>query len=264
MKFAIAGIGYIAIKHLNAIKSIGGDLLYAHDIRDSVGILDSYFPKAKFFIDIDKFKKVINEVDYLVICTPNYTHIGYIELAGDTKVICEKPLVLTTSEYERIKDVDVNVILQLRYNKIPKCEDKKIVIDYCTPRGDWYFSSWKNFKFKSGGLITNIGIHLFDLMVYNFGKYSNSKLFYSSDKIAEGFFNAGEKEIFWKLSIHEKYGMKRTINGYPLDIKEINGKDLHTLSYEEIINGKGFKKEDVLESIKLVEEYRRMIPSARE
>lgn len=247
MTFALAGVGFVAPKHLQAIKEFG-ELVAAYDVRDSVGILDSYFPSAEFFTDADEFEEYIKGVDYLVICTPNYTHLDFLKMGEriNAETICEKPLVLNVNELDQFKDS--NVILQLRLHpELDKICGDKVNIEYITPRGKWYHKSWKGNKNLSGGLLLNIGIHLFDLMIYKFGKPHDSELYHWAGTSAKGRFFAGDTEINWHLSL---IGDKiiRDINGIDLS----NTKDLHIKSYEKILSGQGFKKKDIYLTTKLI------------
>lgn len=244
MKFALAGVGFVAERHLRAIKETGNELVAACDIRDSVGILDKYFPKAKFYMNPMEFENAIGDVDYLSICTPNSSHKEYIWMAEKLGIesICEKPLV-RPDELHLIGDV--NVIQQLRLHPdIHKIKGDKIYITYLTPRGDWYFKSWKGRE----PLIVNIGIHLFDLMVYLFGSPSDMVIEYSDEKTVGGRFKAGKKEIIYHLSI-EGNELIKDINGV-----DLSNMDLHTKSYQEILKGRGFTKQSIEETLKFVYE----------
>jgi len=252
MQFALAGVGFIAQKHLESIKAIGGDLVAAYDIRDSVGILDSYFPNAEFFTDADEFEEYIKGVDYLSICTPNHTHLDFLKMGEriGAETICEKPLVLSEDEFDLFNDS--NVILQLRLHpELNKITGDRINIDYVTPRGKWYFKSWKGNPQLSGGILMNIGVHLFDLMIYKFGKPHSSKLHYLGKDSASGQFYAGDTEINWNLSLKGDK-IVRNINGVILD----SPKELHIESYKEILNNKGFKKKDIYLTTKLINDTR--------
>jgi len=243
LKFALVGIGYIAPRHLEAIKAVGGDLLVACDIRDSVGILDKYFPKAKFCFP-EEFETELKGIDYLVICTPNQTHYEYIKMGerNGCKIICEKPLLTDITLFPNIPS-DVNVIQQLRLHPdIYKIKGETINIFYQTPRGHWYSKSWKGKE----NLLINIGIHLFDLMYFLFGELDNHIILQSNSKEVIGKFTAGKKKVNYHLSIN---GNKiiRDINGVNL-----SNIDLHTESYRQILANKGFKKESVIKVLEFI------------
>lgn len=256
MKFSLAGLGYVSPKHLEAIKSVGGEVTAVCNMHDSVGILDKYFPKAELFLNKEEFAKYLkdNKPDYLSICTPNNTHLDYLILADGLgiKSICEKPVVIYPNQLELFSDT--NVILQLRYasnlDKIIPFQDK-VYITYNTPRGKWYHKSWKADKDRSGGLLINIGIHLFDLMIYKFGQPSHPKLYKISDSYAEGSFFAGAVEIKWTISIYDFIKPERVINGVNLEFK-----DGHIKAYREILAGRGIKKEETRKALELINEYR--------
>ena len=194
--FALIGAaGYIAPRHLKAIKETGNQLLAAYDPFDSVGVMDSYFPDAAFFVEFERFERHIDKlqrkgtsVDYVSVCSPNYLHDSHIRfgLRNGSDVICEKPLVLNPSNAEALIDLEkesgrkINTILQLRLHpnviklkeKIDKGDENKIYdfdLTYITSRGNWYYTSWKGEQQKSGGIATNIGIHFFDMLLWLFG-----------------------------------------------------------------------------------------------
>jgi UDP-N-acetyl-2-amino-2-deoxyglucuronate dehydrogenase len=251
------------------------------DINDSVGILDSYFPECRFFLDENEFINYIKDepIDYLVVCSPNYQHYLHC-ITGvvfmDCDVICEKPLVITTeglkalSEKEASSYCRIYSIMQLRLHHIVK-EMKAFIAsecivnnpilveaDYRTPRGDWYYQSWKNDINKSGGIAFNVGIHLFDLLTHLLGNDIDPEEshFMLYGRSARGALSHKDKNIKveWFLSTHNHYGSQRiiTINGREFDLS--NGfTDLHTESYRQILAGNGFGIEDVRPSIALTE-----------
>lgn len=256
LRFALAGVGFIASRHLEAIKAVGGELIAACDVNDSVGVLDKYFINTKFFTKPDEFEKCLNNniPDYLVICTPNYSHIDYLQMADRLGIqsICEKPLVIHPIELNLFKDT--NAIVQLRYaDNLEKIQpvNGEIEIKYSTPRGDWYHKSWKGDDNLSGGLLTNIGIHLFDLMIYLFGDPSEPVLEYQTYNEIKGNFLAGSTLVKWHLSVNPLYKPLRKINDIILDME-----GLHIRAYQEIIEGQGIKKENVKQSLELINEYR--------
>lgn len=257
IKFALAGVGYIAERHLQAIKAVGGELIAACDTKDSVGILDKYFINTQFFLNRKHFGDYLfeNRPDYLVICTPNHEHKSYLYLADDLNIeaICEKPLITSMEDYYAIAD-NTNCIVQLRYAENLqdiKPINNKIKVQYFTPRGAWYHKSWKSNPILSGGLIANIGIHLFDLMIHLYGGPSEIKLMVDNPETKVGLFKAGEITIDWVLSISKDKIPQRLINGI-----ELRTEGLHIKAYKEILAGRGIKKEDVKKSIELINEYR--------
>ena len=198
--FALIGAGgYIAPRHMKAVKDTGNNLLAALDKHDSVGILDSYFPEAEFFVEFERFdrhleklKRLGTHTDYVTVCSPNYLHDAHIRfgLRIGADVICEKPLVLNPWNIDALVEIEketgkkISTILQLRLHpaiialkeKVQKDPGKKYDVDlrYITSRGHWYHISWKGDSQKSGGIATNIGIHFFDMLIWIFGDYLNS------------------------------------------------------------------------------------------
>lgn len=285
--FAIIGVGgYIAPKHLKAIKDAGGELLISNDIHDGVGILDSYFPKTEFYKDFDKFSKSIwkiqsyTDIDYLVVCSPNYLHKEHIKfgLTHGMNVICEKPLVLTPDDLYELHELEketgkkVYTILQLRLhpliidlkNKVSGLSDLQVYLKYVTLRGHWYRESWKGDVKKSGGLSTNIGIHFFDMLQWVFGDTTMIKRKLGTDACETGIMETSRAEITWELFIAGRHNFKNGetavrklhIQGmYDIDFSE-GFTELHSKSYEEILQGRGFTIEDAMPSIKIVSEIR--------
>lgn len=280
LNFSIIGVGgYIATRHLSAIKNNNHNLVISYDKVDTVGYLDKYFPNSLFFNDFQKFKNSFNglkkKIDYTVILTPNYTHFKYIKfaLSNGSNVICEKPLVLSKNHINQIIKLEkkynrkVYTILQLRTlkeirklkNKISKSKKKyEIQINYITPRGHWYKSTWKADKKKSGGVIFNIGIHLLDLLCYLFGDYKKYRLFENKDTTARGevFFEKAKAKFL--LSIDKKFLKKYDkkvvrdfiINGKKIDLVK-NFETAHLDTYNSIIKKKSFSVYDVKKSINL-------------
>lgn len=268
----IGASGYVAPRHMAAIKAVDGDLIAAVDPHDSVGVLDRYFPKCQFFRDhLDAFEKV--KADYAVICTPNNTHgvMAWHAMEAGMNVILEKPATITAGRIDELQEIEkatgkrVFCILQMRLH--PEAESMKhqqskdtwrvVGIDYHTPRGPWYFESWKANKAKSGGILFNIGIHLFDLAISTFGlplsstydKFINEV----SDHDAIGSLELEHAAVSFDLSIN---GHKRErifyVDGEPYDFT--NGfDDLHLQSYINILSGKGFTLEDARPAIELCE-----------
>lgn len=265
----IGAAGYVAPRHMKAIKEVGGNLVAAYDPNDSVGVLDSYFPECKFFTDLESLElhlEMAGElIDYVCICSPNHMHLAHIAfgLRVGKDVICEKPLVLNSGELEQVELLEgryggkVFTILQLRLHpalialKERLGSSNDVQLTYQTPRGDWYGKSWKADVSKSGGLLMNIGIHLFDALLWLFGKriYNNTGN-YALHSVGELMLE--QADVQWQLSTQPgQTTRKMTVNGEEIDFT--NGfTDLHTKSYQEILAGRGFTTEDVAPSIALV------------
>ena len=297
-KFALIGVGgYIAPRHLAAIRDTKNELLAALDKFDSVGILDSYFPDAHFFTEferfdrhIDKLKRKDTKIDYVSICTPNYLHDSHIRFAlrNHADAICEKPLVLNPWNVEALAEIEsetgssVYNILQLRLHpaiialkdKIRKNGADKIYdidLTYLTSRGNWYFNSWKGELEKSGGIATNIGIHFFDMLTWIFGKVQENIVHISEPDRAAGFLYLENARVRWFLSINADYlpeEVKKlnkrtyrsiTVNGEEIEFSEGFG-DLHTRSYEEILRGNGFGLDQAMTCIQLAHDIRYALP----
>ncbi|MDB5228484.1 MAG: gfo/Idh/MocA family oxidoreductase [Bacteroidota bacterium] len=278
INFALIGAaGYIAPRHLKAIKSVGGNLLAAYDIADSVGVLDQYFPGCNFFTDeFEFYNRLLDDlhVDYMVICSPNYLHEEHCRnaLKLGVDIICEKPLVLTINELEQLQELEhltqknIYTILQLRLHPLLKqlkeeIKDKKynVNIEYFTPRGNWYHASWKGDVKKSGGIATNIGIHLFDLATWLFGEVIEISVEKNTATESIGNLQLKNADVNWHLSIENEMMPKRQfiIDGKTYEFTEAFS-DLHTISYEHILNKKGFTTVDVKPSIDIVERIRNL------
>ena len=277
--FAIIGAaGYIAPRHLKAIKEVGGNLVAALDIADSVGVLDTYFPNCEFFKDEFAFYDYLmdkNPVDFLVVCSPNYLHEEhcYAGLKLNADVICEKPLTLTLEslnnliEAETYTNKHIYTILQLRLhpmllqlkNEIEQStkEHYEVSIEYFTPRGKWYHNSWKGDVRQSGGIATNIGIHLFDLVGWLFGDLVSVVVEQKNNTECIGNLQLAHASVQFHLSIEQEIQPRRlmVIDGKSYEFTE-GFSNLHTLSYQEILNKKGFTTTDVKPSIDLVEKIR--------
>lgn len=278
MNFAFIGVAsYIAPRHFHAIKSLNHKLLISYDIHDNVGLLDRYFPDALHFNKFKKFekefKKLKKKIDFLVIATPNYLHYRYIQFALKNKVqvICEKPLVISTYHLKEIEKLEIKYkkkvfnILQIRTLKAVKDLKKKInknkfynvEINYITPRGHWYQSSWKGNQKKSGGLLFNIGIHLIDLVCYLFGEYKSYKMIKLNNKISKGQIMFNKAKVNFYLSINrndlKKYKNKKVIRDFVINDQKIdlvkNFEQAHIDCYKEIINKKKFNLSTVKKSI---------------
>lgn len=266
--FALIGAGgYIAPKHIQAIKDTGNELIEIIDVSDSVGIIDRYFPNCEYST------RLTTKPDYVSICTPNYLHYEHIKEAvlKGCNVICEKPIVLNSSEIDKLKaladlkGVSINCILQLRLHpviegikKVIDDESNNVDLTYLTPRGDWYGKSWKGDKVKSGGLLFNIGVHLFDLLCELFGDVVDfGGIRWSANRATEGVLKMQTALVRYALST------SFAVSNEPYRVLEINGKtfdlakgftDLHTLSYERILEGKGFDITEAKASIRLIEQ----------
>ncbi len=292
--FALIGAaGYIAPRHLQAIKDTGNNLLAALDRFDSVGIMDSYFPHADFFTEferfdrhIDKLKRQGQKIDYVSICSPNYLHDSHIRFAlrNHADAICEKPLVLNPWNVDALAEIEketgkqVYTILQLRLHPNIQALKKKIEsspastvfdvdLNYITSRGKWYFHSWKGEEAKSGGIATNIGIHFFDMLLWVFGAVKDSSVSVYEADHAKGFLHLEKARINWSLSINEnhlpaevKVKGKRTYRSLKMNGEEVEFSDgfteLHTNSYKEILAGRGFGLVDAKPSIELAYKLR--------
>lgn len=296
--FGIIGVGgYIAPRHLKAIKDTGNNLLAAYDRFDSVGIMDSFFPKTAFFTEQELFDRHISKLadkgeglDILSVCTPNYLHDAHIRygLRLGCNVISEKPLVLNPwnidglQEMERITGGKVNNILQLRLHDSIKAWKKKIddgpkdkVYDidltYITSRGNWYYTSWKGDVHKSGGVATNIGVHFYDMLQWIFGPASRNIVHVSSHDRVAGFLEFERARVRYFLSINEntlpkdvRESGKKTFRLIEMEGEEVefsNGfTDLHTESYKNILNGEGYGLDDVRPCIQIVHDIRNAVP----
>lgn len=294
--FALTGVaGYIAPRHLKAIKDTGNNLVAAVDIHDSVGILDSYFPNTSFFTQFERYDRHCellrynnhpDKIDIVSICSPNYLHDAHIRhaLRIGADALCEKPLVLNPwnldalEEMEREHGKKVYNILQLRVHsslvelkkKLDATQNgkrRKVKLTYITSRGLWYHYSWKGDMAKSGGIATNIGIHFFDMLMWFFGKPENYAVHISeSDKIG-GYMELQNADVTWYLSLdrndipeHAKATGQTTYRSITIDGEEVEFSggftDLHTKVYEETLAGRGFGLDDARPSIELVHNLR--------
>ncbi len=284
----IGAAGYIAPRHMRAIKETGNNLVVALDRNDSVGIIDSYFPEADFFTEPERFDRHIEKLrrnnqglDYISICSPNYLHDAHIRLAlrNDANAICEKPLVLNPWNIDALQEIEqrfnkkIYNILQLRLHpsivalkkQIDDAPDKiyDIKLHYITSRGKWYHYSWKGDIKKSGGVATNIGIHFFDMLMWIFGSVKKNKVNIFEESKAGGFLELEKANVDWFLSVDsgdlpKEIAVKgqRTFRSITVDGKEIEFSggftDLHTKSYEQILQGTGFGLEEARKSIDVV------------
>lgn len=299
-RFALIGVaGYIAPRHLKAIKDTGNVLVAALDKSDSVGVLDSYFPDADFFTEFERFDRHLEKlrradekhsVDYVSICSPNYLHDAHVRFALriGASAICEKPLVLNPWNIDALAEIEkeskgkINTILQLRLHpaiielkkKIDSAgEDRIYDIDltYITSRGRWYLISWKGSIEKSGGIATNIGIHFFDMLSWIFGGVRKNVVHLSQPKRAAGFLELQKARVRWFLSLERgdlpfepQPGKPVTYRSVTIDGQEVEFSEgfggLHTVSYQKILAGEGFGTRDMMTSVQIVSDIRRAEP----
>ena len=283
-KFLIIGVaGFVAKRHLQAIKENSGVLVASHDINDSVGIIDSYFPESKFFTDISRFERFIDGfkkknglIDYLVICSPNYLHDFHIKigLRHGMDVICEKPLVINPDllsglfEYEQKFKKNIYCLLQLRLRKniekmkkiLNKTKLKEININYITPRGNWYDYSWKTDETKSGGILLNIGIHLFDFLTEVLGEFKDFKISKYEKREAQGTIFFDKLKVNFNLSLNSKNFVtirEITLCSETINIDQ-NFSSNHSECYKQILNNnENFLARNCSQSIFLVNEMRK-------
>lgn len=289
-RFALIGAsGYIAPRHLKAIKETNNDLVVAMDVNDSVGIMDSHFPNADFFTEFEEFEGFVEDqklkgetIDYVAICSPNYLHLPHMKYAlkNGIDVICEKPLVLNVEDLDTLKLYEekygarVNSILQLRLHpsilalkeKVANAPADKIFdvdLTYLTSRGKWYMKSWKGFDHKSGGVATNIGVHFYDMLHFIFGDLKNNEVHYRDEKTSAGYLEYERARVRWFLSIDANHlpenaihGEKSTFRSITIEGEELEFSggftDLHTQSYQRVLEGKGYGVEDNRAAIETV------------
>ncbi|GAB7257515.1 Gfo/Idh/MocA family protein [Polaribacter sp. OB-PA-B3] len=293
--FALIGAaGYIAPRHLKAIKDTNNNLVAALDKFDSVGVMDSFFPNADFFVEFERFDRHIEKLkrnqntnlDYVSICTPNYLHDSHIRMAlrRGADAICEKPIVLNPWNIDALAAIEkesqgkINTILQLRLhesiiqlkNKVDLANKKgkyDIDLTYITSRGKWYDISWKGDEAKSGGIATNIGVHFYDMLSWIFGNVQENVVHLRKKHKAAGYLEFENARVRWFLSIDEndlpievKEKSQRTYRSITIDNEELefsNGfTELHTKSYQQILLNKGFGLDEVKNSIEIVHDIR--------
>ncbi len=296
--FSLIGVaGYIAVRHLKAIKETGNHLIASLDQFDSVGVIDQYFPDSDFFVEFERFDRHLDKVkrngihmDYVSICSPNFLHDAHIRFAlrHQADAICEKPMVLNPWNVDALQDFEketgknVYNLLQLRLHPSiielkkriengPKDKIYDIDLSYITSRGNWYFFSWKGDIQKSGGVATNIGVHFFDMLTWIFGEVEGNIVHISRNNKVAGYLNLKKARVRWFLSVDYddipkeiKAKGQRTFRSLKLDDQEIEFSDgftnLHTRSYENILSGKGFGIKEVQSSIKTVYDIRNAVP----
>lgn len=292
-KFALTGAGgYIAPRHIKAIKETGNVLVAAADPNDSVGILDKYFYETRFFKEFERFDRHLDKlrrrgegVDFVSVCSPNYLHDAHIRLAMriGADAICEKPLVLNPWNIDALEELSeeygqkIYTVLQLRLHpSIIALKEKyksstkkhKIDLTYITSRGLWYLVSWKGNVEQSGGLATNIGVHFFDMLMWIFGKQVASEVHFSDEKTMSGYLELEHAEVSWFLSINNK-NLPAQATGSTYRMIAVDGEevefsdgftDLHTRVYEEALLGNGFFPADTRPSLELVHQLRNAKP----
>ena len=298
--FALIGSsGYVAPRHLKAINANAGQLLAALDPHDAAGGLDAYFPQAAFFTEFERFDRHLEKLrrsgqhlDYLSVCSPNYLHDAHTRygLRCGADVICEKPLVLNPWNLEALQELEIETgrkvwnLLQLRHHprivelkkwaqSQPDDEIFEVELTYITPRGQWYHASWKGDPAKSGGIVTNIGIHLFDMLLWVFGKVQHVEMHTHTHGRAAGFLQLERARVRWFLSIeaetlpnhqspitnHQPH-RSLLLNGQAWDFSE-GFTDLHTESYRHILAGQGWSIEDAAPGIELTHQLRQIMPN---
>lgn len=282
--FALIGAsGYIAPRHAEAIKKCNGNLMLYTDPHDNVGYIDRYFPSAKYFKEIERFDRELtrisfsgNKIDYVSICSPNYLHDSHMRLGlrNGANVICEKPLVIKYDHLEMLEELEnihnkkIFTILQLRLHpsiinlkeKISKSKSNhKVKLDYITPRGKWYDYSWKGNFDKSGGVLFNIGVHFFDMLIWIFGDPIDFEI-NKTPNSSKGKLFLENAEVDFFLSVdkndlpHKEWKPHRliSVDGEELEFSE-GFTELHNISYKNILNGDGFRIKDVRKTIHLIE-----------
>ncbi|MCE0506572.1 Gfo/Idh/MocA family oxidoreductase [Roseivivax sp. GX 12232] len=292
-QFALIGAaGYIAPRHLKAIHDVGGNLAVAYDINDSVGVMDSHFPDAAFFTEFERFEAHVHAlrhagqgIGHIGICSPNYLHKSHMSFAlrSGADAICEKPLVLNPEDLDDLADLEketgrtINSILQLRLhhsiialrNKIANGPTDKVYdvdLGYFTSRGAWYYASWKGFDHKSGGIATNIGVHFYDMLSFVFGPIRENIVHFRGPDAAAGYLEFSQARVRWILSINRDHlpdhtppgqSTHRSITVEGEEIEFSGGfTDLHTASYQNILEGNGYGLEVVRPSIEVVSHIR--------
>lgn len=291
--FALIGAaGYIAPRHLKAINETQGILQVAYDINDSVGVMDSYFPNADFFTEFEQFESHVHglrgsdkSINYVSICSPNYLHKSHMAFAlrAGSDAICEKPLVLRPSELDDLMVLEqqtgnrIHSILQLRLHpaiialrdKVEAGDPNKtydVDLGYFTSRGAWYHASWKGLEHKSGGIATNIGVHFYDMLGFIFGANKTNIVHHRGADAAAGYLEFERARVRWVLSINRDHLPSHTPEGQTthrsitVDGEEIEFSggftDLHTTSYQSVLDGSGYGLDIVKPSIELVSHIR--------
>ncbi len=299
--FALIGAaGYIAPRHMQAIKATGNSLVAACDPSDSVGIIDSHFPEAHFFTEFERFDRHVDKlrresraVDMVSICSPNYLHDAHMRFAlrSGADAICEKPLVLNPWNIDALSEIEsetgrkINTILQLRLHPAIVALREKVQaggvnrkhdvdLAYITSRGRWYLQSWKGDDKKAGGIATNIGVHFFDMLGFVFGPLQDNVVHHSSATKAAGYLEYERARVRWFLSVDvgdvpdaARTKGQRTYRSITLDGEELEFSegftDLHIRSYEEILAGRGFGLEENRGAVETVSAIRKLAPRGK-
>lgn len=282
----IGTAGFIAPKHLKAIKDTGNNLIAALDKNDSVGVLDSYFPECDFFVEFERFERHCEKlkrngikIDFVSVCSPNYLHDAHIRfgLRLGADVICEKPVVLNPWNVDALMEIEQETgrcvfnVLQLRLHKhilelkngFDKQKQYDINIEYITPRGNWYDISWKGDKSKSGGITSNIGVHFFDLLIWIFGDVKSYEVKENSPKTMRGTMQFENAKVQWLLSIDKKMlrdesakaERKFEVNRKTIHLDENFG-DLHLELYNQILRGNGIRLYETKKTIEFLSKIR--------
>jgi UDP-N-acetyl-2-amino-2-deoxyglucuronate dehydrogenase len=297
-KFALIGAaGYIAKRHMQAIRDTGNDLVAAMDPFDSIGIIDSYFPNAAFFTEFERFDRHVellkrggNKIDYVSICSPNYLHDAHMRFAlrSGAHAICEKPIVLNPWNIDALQEIEketgnkIYTILQLRLHEqiialksrvesAPKDKVFEFDLTYQTSRGNWYYSSWKGDLEKSGGIATNIGVHFFDMLSWVFGSVKQNIVHVHTHDRAAGYLEFDKARVRWFLSINYdtipeevRASGKRTYRAMVVDGEQIEFSEgfteLHKESYKYILSGEGFPLDASRQAIEIVHAIREKSP----
>ncbi|MBE0637954.1 MAG: Gfo/Idh/MocA family oxidoreductase [Bacteroidales bacterium] len=294
--FALIGAaGYIAPRHLKAIRDTGNNLVAALDPFDSVGILDSYFPECNFFTEPERFDRHLDklrrkntgeQVHYVSICSPNYLHDAHIRLAlrNEAHAICEKPIVLNPWNVDALQEIEkesgkkIYTVLQLRYHPSIVALKKRVEegpidkiydidLTYLTSRGRWYHISWKGDMQKSGGVATNIGVHFFDMLTWIFGSIKDLQVTLSQPDKASGYLELERAKVRWQLSLDMAdipaevlLRGQRTYRSVKIEGEEIEFSDgfndLHTVTYQKILSGEGYGLEEARHGIEIVHKIR--------
>lgn len=295
----VGAAGYIAPRHMKAVRDTGHDLVAALDLNDSVGIIDSYFPESDFFVEPERFDRHLDKlrrkggehhVDYVSICSPNYLHDAHIRMAlrNGSHAICEKPVVLNPWNVDALQEIEresgktIYNVLQVRLHPAiaalkeavergPKDKMHDIDLTYITSRGRWYHMSWKGQVEKSGGVATNIGVHFFDMLTWIFGGVEENTVHLSERNKVAGYLRLKNANVRWFLSLDPKNlpqevsgKGQRTYRSITVDGKEVEFSggftDLHTRVYERILEGNGFSMDDARTSIEIVHTIRNAAP----
>lgn len=296
-RFALVGAaGYIAPRHMKAIKDTDNELVACLDPNDSVGIIDSYFPDADFFVEFERFDRHVDllrrqgePIDYVSVCSPNYLHDSHVRFAlrSGADAICEKPLVLNPWNIDRLAEVEresgrrIHTILQLRLHpaitelreRVMAEPDKvfDVNLTYITSRGHWYLISWKGAEKKSGGIATNIGVHFFDMLHFVFGNLVSNIVHHSDEQLAAGYLEYERARVRWFLSVNADHlpedvvaKGQRTFRSITVGDEEVEFSggftDLHTDSYRRILQGDGFGVEENRVAIETVSAIRSLAP----